>query len=124
MPNALSELSIEQLQRAVEIKEQIVSLQAELDQLLEGAAARPRLGYQASRRGRRVGRPPGRKMSAAARAAIAAAQKARWARQRREAPAPTGRKGRRKMSPAAKARLAEIARKRWAKVKAAGKSRL
>jgi len=53
-------------------------------------------------------------MSAAGRARIAAAQKLRWAKQRK------GGKGRRKMSAAGRAKIAAAARKRWAKVKAAG----
>ena len=66
-----------------------------------------------------------RTMSAAARARIAAAQRARWARVKSGTPksaAPA--KGRRRMSPAARAKLAAIARARWARAKASGKSAL
>jgi hypothetical protein len=80
MPNALAELSVAQLKRAVEIKEQIDALQTELDELLSGSK---RLGRPRGPGRPKLGRPPGRgKMSAAARAAISAAQKARWAERR------------------------------------------
>ena len=66
-------------------------------------------------------------MSASARARIAAAQRARWAKVRGEKPASAEKpasSGRRKMSAAAKARLAAIARARWQKAKAQGKTKL
>jgi len=62
-------------------------------------------------------------MSAAARAKIAAAQRARWARQKGTAVG-TAKKGRRKMSPAARAKIAAAARARWAKAKAANRRTL
>ena len=69
------------------------------------------------------GSPPGRrKMSAAARAAIAVAQRARWAKQKREAEKPTRKK--RRMSAAGRAALAAAAKARRPKPKAAGKERL
>jgi len=63
-------------------------------------------------------------MSASARARIAAAQKARWAKYKSNKPAKAGGAGRRKMSAAAKAKIAAAARARWAKAKAAGRKRL
>jgi hypothetical protein len=64
-------------------------------------------------------------MSAAAKARIAAAQRARWAKVKGRAAAPKKEvKKKRKVSAATKARLAAIAKARWAKVKAAGKSAL
>jgi hypothetical protein len=60
-----------------------------------------------------------RKMSASARALIAAAQKARWAKVRAgkpEAPAPKRKKH--TMSAAGRARIAAAQRARWAKLKA------
>ncbi len=116
MANALTDLSVEQLKRAVEIKQEIESLQAELAGLTgEGPA-------------RRRGRPPGsgrRKLSPAAREAIASAQRARWARQKGKAgAAATGAPRRRRMSAAGRARIAAAARARWAKAKAAGKNKL
>jgi len=62
------------------------------------------------------------KMSLAGRRAVAAAQKARWAKLK--AGATDAGKPRRKMSPAARAKIAAAARARWKKAKAAGKNRL
>jgi hypothetical protein len=107
----MTHLSARQLRRAADIKDKIESLQKELTRLLgstDGPAA-PRKR---------------RKMSAAARAKIAAAQKARWAKQRGgKAPKLAG-KPRRKVSAAARKRLAQLAKGRWAKAKAAGRKTL
>ena len=66
-----------------------------------------------------------RKMSAAAKARIAAGQRARWAKIKGTShKAVTEVKTKRKVSAATKARLAAVARARWAKVKASGKSAL
>ena len=104
--NSISSLSAVQLRRAAAIKEQIDALENELGKLLGGAAG--------SGNGRRV-------MSASARARIAAAQKARWAKVK-------GNNGgggtRRKMSAAARAKIAAAAKARWAKAKAAGRKSL
>ena len=62
-------------------------------------------------------------MSAAGRARISEAAKARWATVKGTAAKP-GRKGRRKMSAAVKAKIAAAARLRWKKAKAAGRSTL
>jgi hypothetical protein len=61
-------------------------------------------------------------MSAAGRANIIAAQKARWAKIKGAKAAP--KKPRKKMSAAAKARISAAAKARWRKAKAAGKKRL
>jgi hypothetical protein len=127
-----------QLRKAADIQEKIQSLQKELGQLLGGSDETALI------------EAPGKhKFSAAARARMRAAQKARWAKIKR-AKAPTKRKlsaqglaniragvakrmaaqGRvvqkpkRKLGAAGRAALAAAARARWAKVKAAGKSRL
>lgn len=64
-------------------------------------------------------------MSAAGRARIIAAQKARWAKYKTAGKsAKPARKTRRKMNAAARARIAAAARARWAKAKAAGKNSL
>jgi hypothetical protein len=117
----LTDLSTDQLQRIIALKEQIEDLEDQLDSMAAGGG------------GKRRGRPPGRskgeyKMSRAGRAAIAAAARARWANYRGEkSVAPTklanGRK-RRQFSAAAKAKMAAIARARWKKAKAAGKTTL
>jgi len=108
--NLLASLSIQQLRRAVGIKEQIAALETGLSQILGFPSSVASVG---NRRGRQ-------KRSAAVRARMAAAQKARWAK-RDGKPA---KKPRRKMSARARANLAAAARARWAKVKAAGKKSL
>jgi hypothetical protein len=60
------------------------------------------------------GAKPRRKMSAAARARISAAQKARWAKQSGRA----GTKAKRHVSVASRRKMAAAQRARWAKVKA------
>jgi len=61
-------------------------------------------------------------MSAAGRARIAAAARARWARVNATKKSAT--KTRRKMSAAARAKIAAAAKARWKKAKAAGRKRL
>jgi hypothetical protein len=107
----LKDLSSGQLRRAAAIKDQIDALTTQLDRILgstsEGASpVRKR-----------------RKMSAAAKAKIAAAQRARWAKQRGAGAKATA-KPRRKMSAAVCKRLAQLAKARWAKAKAAGRKTL
>ena len=89
-------MSLESIREA--IKEEISKLNQVL-QLLEGGA-----------------RASGRKMSAAARARIGAAQKARWAKVKGQAPRP-----KRKMSAAGRARIVAAQKARWAKMRAAKK---
>ena len=102
-------ISAQDLRKAADLQEQIESLESELSSLL--GTAEPGL-----QRWVRKG------MSAAGRARIAAAQRARWAKvkARGNSKHPT----RRHMSAAAKAKLAKIARLRWKKAKAAGKATL
>ena len=81
--NSLANISLQQLKQAVTIREKIESLERELSRMIGGfpgvkKAAPPRKG----------------KMSAAARAKISAAMKARWAK----------RKGKKRMSSAAAAK--------------------
>jgi hypothetical protein len=93
-------MSLESIREA--IKEEISKLNQVL-QLLEGGATT-------------AAAAPGRRMSAAARARIGAAQKARWAKARGQAPRP-----RRKLSAAGRARIAAAQKARWAKIRAAKK---
>jgi len=106
----LSTLTAAQLRRYADLKEQIENLEAEL------SAA---LGHNAAPANTESGK---RTMSPAARARIAAAQRARWAKLK--GAKPEVRKGRRKMSAATRAKMAAVAKARWAKAKAAGKSTL
>jgi hypothetical protein len=84
--NAFADLTVKQLRRAIVIKERLTKLESELASLLNVASQARRGSY--SRRGRprgpvaapRIDRPDGRrrKRSAAWRAKLAAAAKARW----------------------------------------------
>ncbi len=114
--NSVSDLSVQQLKQALAIKEKIEVLANELNNIWKA----PNAASAAPAPGRR------RTMSAAARARIAAAQRARWARVRgtamavvRPSASPV-----RMISAAGRARLAEAARKRWAKAKRMGKTSL
>jgi hypothetical protein len=101
----LLNLSTAKLKRIIALKQQIEKLSAKLETLAGGSSAP-------------VGKPAKKKwtMSAAARAKIAAAQRARWAKTKGAAkPA----KKKRTMSPAARAKIAAAARARWAKFRAA-----
>ena len=102
------DLSPEQLRKAASIKEQIAGLEKELQALLGGNGVS---NGNAAKGG----------MSAAARAKIAAAAKARWAKVNAgkttaTKPASSTKKT---MSPAARAKIAAAAKERWAKIKAA-----
>jgi hypothetical protein len=114
----LKDLTTNQLQRILDIKEQIAGLQSELDSIATDGGETPVPFFKAGR-GRRKNR-----MSKAGRAAIAAAARARWAKYNGKAAVKPAGKKRRKMSAAAKAKMAEAARARWAAAKAAGKTRL
>jgi hypothetical protein len=107
-------LSPAQLRQAANLKEQIQSLEKQVAQLL-GSTSKP--AAPASKKKN--------KMSAAGRAKIAAAQKARWAKVKASkpaaSPAPKKKGG---MSAAGRARISAAAKARWAKAKAAGKKSL
>lgn len=111
MKNIL-ELTSQQLRRAAQIKEQISSLERQMQNIL-GQTAPSANGNGG--------------MSAAARAKISAAAKARWAKikgaKQGQAPAkPAQKTGARKpMSAAQKAKIAATLKARWAKIKAAKK---
>jgi hypothetical protein len=109
MTKHVQQLSLDQLKAAVRIKEKLETLAARLSRVL-GADHAP-----AAVRHKR------HKMSAAGRAAIRAAQKARWAKVKGKKP---GAKKRRAMSAAGRARIAAAARRRWKAAKVAGRTRL
>jgi hypothetical protein len=121
----MTNLSLAQLRKAVAVKERIDELQAELNQILgeSGAVSAPIPGMA------RIGR--GRKRSAAVRARMAAAQRARWANKSKTSFAttrgtptfPTKRR-KRHFSPEAIARISAAAKARWARAKASGKHQL
>ena len=107
----MTHLSASQLRRAADIKDKIESLNNELTRLLGSStvAAAPHKR---------------RKMSAAARAKIAAAARARWAKHRGTASVKATAKPKRKISAAGRKRLVQLAKARWAKAKAAGRKTL
>jgi hypothetical protein len=110
MSSDLSGIAVSQLKRAIRLKEKIESLTGKLDMLL-GASGSSNSNSA----------PRKRRMSAAGRAAIGAAQKARWAKLKGKKRVP---KGKRRMSADARAKISASAKRRWKAVKAAGKTRL
>ena len=127
----LKDLTTAQLNRIISIKEQIESLQAEIDSIAsagEGGGVEVPVPTIDAKPGRKK-----YKMSAAHRRnllkALAKARKARWAKIKGTstpvADEPAGeKKAKRTMSPAARAKIAAAARARWKLAKAAGKSTL
>ena len=104
-------ISTDQLRRALQIKEQIESLQAQLTSLLAGQIVNRKSSIADGRGARRA-------MSAAGRARIAAAQRARWAKLKNdEVSGANPRKRRNKMSAAGRAAIAAAQRARWARVR-------
>ena len=106
----LSSITVEQLKCAIQIKQEIEALNIELANLLGTSTSSVRTIL------------PKKRMSAEGRARIVAAQKARWARIKKE----TGPVPKRHffMSEAARAKIAAAARARWVKAKAEGKKTL
>ena len=105
----------------------VTQLRQEVSRIEQAIAALVGLGSQPARRGRppkarpgvqATGRKP-RRMSAAARAKLAAAQRARWAKQKGQAASkkPAAQKktaGRKPMSPAMRKKLSALMKARWA----------
>ena len=118
-------LSSKQLRQAADLKEKITALELEFATILGGngnGTPSPLKAPKTAKKG----------MSAAGRARIAAAQKARWAKVKAAKPAKAVQpaqvtkpgKIKRTMSAAAKAKISAAAKKRWKKAKAAGKNSL
>jgi len=108
----IANLSAQQLRRAADIKDKIQSLENELGRILDSpikpvAVAAPKKRH---------------KMSAAGRARIAAAARARWAKVKgtKSKVAPVS-KPKRQMSATARAKISAAQKARWAKFKAAKK---
>ena len=111
---SINSLSVQQLRQAANLKEKIAALEKELSQLF-GSTAKPVAAVAQKKK---------RKMSAAGKARIVAAQKARWAKIKAvksgaKAAKPVKKKF--KMSAAAKAKISAAAKARWAKIKAGKK---
>lgn len=90
--NSLSNLSTNQLKRALQIREQIDALETELNQITSGGSSSSSSGQS---------RSTGAKQSAKASAE----------------PKVDGRRGRRQLTPAARKRIAEAQRARWARTR-------
>lgn len=113
----LSELSVDQLKRAVQLKEQITRLESELAAL---TGSQPRSAAAKLVRPRPT-------ISEAGRARIVAAQRRRWARERALKAAPQSGQGggppppaaaKRVLTPQARAKMSAASRERWARVRA------
>ena len=128
--SSITNLSSSQLRQAADLKEKISALENELSQLLgstsQPVAVKPAIATAPKKKGG---------MSAAGRARIVAAQKARWAKIKAAKPetkaaaaakpviaikAPPAKK-KFTMSAAAKAKISAAAKARWAKVRGAKK---
>jgi len=130
--NELLSLTSEQLKRAAGIKDQIQELEQELAAILGAPAPAPVIAKRGRPRkvvGLAGPAPKKGGMSAAGRARIAAAQRARWAKVKaqqdgqgvaKSAEKPVRKK--RKMSAAGRARIIAAQKARWAKVRAAKKA--
>jgi hypothetical protein len=125
---SLKDLTNDQIHRIIAIKKKIEKLHSSIEKRVEKLHAKIESIVG-------VGPMPSpilvkkrlRRMSRAARAAIGAAVRARWAKIKGTAPAASDKpaaKKRRKMSAAVKAKIAAAARARWKKAKAAGKNAL
>ncbi|MEO7300526.1 MAG: hypothetical protein ABI042_18330 [Verrucomicrobiota bacterium] len=102
----IKDMSVEQLRRAATIKEEIVGLEKQLQTLWGGSKASNAVSAKGV-------------MSAAGRARISAAAKARWAKikaSKRNAAKPAS-SGKKTMSAAARAKISAAAKARWAKIK-------
>ena len=111
MSTSLNHLSVSELRKAANLKERIEALEKELSRLIGSAvsAAPATDGAPRKKRG----------MSAAGRARIIAAQKARWAKVHAAKGAKPAKKKKRGMSAAGRARIIAAQKARWAKVRAA-----
>ena len=117
---SIQTVTIEQLKQVIAIKEQIAALEAKLGKIIGGKSAPVAAVVAPVKKGRK-------KMSAAGKARIAAAQKARWAKVKGTAPAPAqsvtpkaapavkpAKRVKRKLSPEGRAKIVAALKKRWA----------
>jgi hypothetical protein len=111
MTNSFATLSLEQLKRAVQIREQIESMTHELNQILGSSP----LIYA------NTGSTNGRKrnLSSSARARIAAAQRLRWAKYNAAKPSKPTAPQKNRLSAAGRAKVAAAVKARWIKFRAA-----
>ena len=115
MSNSFWDHPIAAIEKALNIRKKIEALQESLSEIYSGTVPHVSPKSVDGRKGKR---------SAAARAKMAAAQKARWAKKNAASTSPAesvtkARKKRKTMSPEARAKIAAAQRARWAKQKAA-----
>ena len=115
MPNSLAALSLVQLKRAVQIREQIELMTTELNQILGSSPLIYTNGQNHNDRKNDVKR----NLSSSARARIAAAQRLRWARYNATKPAKPVVSHKNRLSPAGRAKVAAAVKARWARFRAA-----
>jgi hypothetical protein len=118
-------LSLQRLKRAGELIQALEKIETELHAIFGFKADKPRKAKAVAEEGpKNEERPKKRMMSAAGRARIAAAQRARWAKQKGSAEHKNGtekvkaKKAKRTMSPEGRAKIAAAQKRRWAKQKA------
>ena len=115
--NLITGLSPKALRKAADLQEKLLLLQEELGQLLGGGVSAPAQTTETPKKKW--------KFSAASRAKMRAAQKARWAKIKGTTSSATPeQKPKRKMSAAGRAAISAAAKARWAKARKAGKIRL
>jgi hypothetical protein len=115
--NLITGLSPKALRKAADLQEKLLLLQEELGQLLGGGVSAPAQPTETPKKKW--------KFSAASRAKMRAAQKARWAKIKGTTSSATPeQKPKRKMSAAGRAAISAAAKARWAKARKAGKIRL
>ena len=110
MTQPFAGVTASQLRAAVALKEKIEALEKELASVLGAAPPSPAPVPEPARKGQ---------ISAAGRARIAAAQKARWAKVKQAAAPKPAAKPKRKLSPEGRRRIIEATKARWAKIRAA-----
>src|SRR4051812_1971871 len=115
MTNSFATLSLEQLKRAVQIREQIESMTHELDQILGSSP----LIYANTRSTNGNGLQGKRNLSSSARARIAAAQRLRWAKYNAAKGPKVVSTQKNRLSAAGRAKVAAAVKARWAKFRAA-----
>ena len=104
-----------QIKRAGQLIEELERIEGELQAIFAGGAGGAKSGRNTDGQSASAA-PKKRTMSAAARARIASAQRARWAKARENGTArPAKGKKKRTMSPEARAKIAAAQKKRWAK---------
>lgn len=108
------DLSLESLEKAISLRKRIHKLETELNALFNTWRGRP--GQRGSQR---------KRMSATARAKIAAAARARWAKQKRSKPGISQTKIARKkgISAAGRRKLSQLMKARWAAKKKAARKK-